>query len=638
MPRPFITLLLLTLLQMLPNWAFAADFSTSADCPICKIKYATLAGEEAGGEKACDGKPIGGRFLPPPECPLCGGVFANETFTNSELRKIEEYVWSAEYQKQRGIDAWLRQALLLEKIAGNHLKIAEIYLKASWANDHIPLKKEQYQQKSLEQLRNYLTANDFDPGDTFTVRLKIGDLLRQLGKFSEAQQWFAQMLIKPEFNDDWQQIVIKKELHLIAKADKQSAALPQGNALHDAITSDNPDNFKQATLDLTLLNERNLAGLSPLLLAIKEQKPEYISILLKAGADIKLPDRNGNSPLHWAIKVANRDLMTWLLDKNININAANNQKKTPLMLAVETSTAATVKKLLDCGADTDSRDASGNSILHLLAKRLDTEAIKIYAVIKKRTADFNQRNFADFTPLHLAALAGNKEILTELISAGANIDARLPDGQTALFFCQPNLIPFLLKLGARSELKNNTGNNAFIKARLNGNPERIRFFKKTDGYGEKAVQFNVGSETIAIFTAIEQEKIAVVRQILQIDANQVNAKDIRLGESPLHLAVASRNAEMVSLLLTSGAKVNCESDFLRTPLHYAAVAGKIAIVKMLCAAGANIFALDARGSTPLHDSASAQNRRIYDYLLSLGASDSTADNSGQPAATILEND
>lgn len=65
------------------------------------------------------------------------------------------------------------------------------------------------------------------------------------------------------------------------------------------------------------------------------------------------------------------------------------------------------------------------------------------------------------------------------------------------------------------------------------------------------------------------------------------------GETPLCLA-ASKNLEMVKLLLNSGADIHC------TALHKAALNGKADIVKYLLAAGADVNALDRYQATALH--------------------------------------
>jgi ankyrin repeat protein len=151
-----------------------------------------------------------------------------------------------------------------------------------------------------------------------------------------------------------------------------------------------------------------------------------------------------------------------------------------------------------------------------------------------------------------------------------------------------------------------------------------------------AKKFSIDGRDITIFSAIRAGDMSAVQKILQTDRLQADACDEPLGESPLHLAVSLEKHDLAVLLIDHGAKVNAITDFQRTPLHYAASSGNLEIVKLLCRNGADIFALDIRGSTPLHDAAATQNLRVYNYIESLGASDSTVDNSGQPASALIE--
>lgn len=632
-------LFLLGFLLILPYTAIQADdFAAQAECPVCKIKFATISPTIASGAQALDGRPLGHRFLPPAECPMCGGVFADETLSKGELKRVEAFIWSPEFRSARKSDAWLRHAILLEKLERNNLKIADAYLKASWASDHDKTLQKQYQEKSLELLRNYLTSSDFADEHSFAVNLKIGDLLRQLGKFAEAQKWFEKMQAQPDLKQGWRAMVIKRGLSLIAKAETSPAPFPHGNALHEAIINGDKARFSAALNDHSMINEVNMAGFSPLLLAIQEGRDAFVEALLKAGADYYQPDNLGNTPLHWSVIKQQGKLLRWLTEKSNKIDTINLAGQTPLHLAVAMANLEITLQLLEAGADLNLRDTSGNSLMHLLARSNGVAVRQIFTAIRQQISDLNPRNFADYTPVQVAAVSGNRRMIETFVEAGANINARMPDGSNVLFFCRPELIPLLLDLGASATLKNNAGHNAFVHARLNADIARITYFKRSGQYGTRAREFKIASDTFTIFSAIKMGNEEIVAQILQQDPSQIGAKDEKLGETPLHFAVAGQHSRIVALLLKQGAAINSESDFLRTPLHYAAMAGNLEIVKLLCEAQANIFALDARGSTPLHDAAAADNRKIYHYLISRGASDSTVNNDGKPASTMLEND
>jgi len=73
-----------------------------------------------------------------------------------------------------------------------------------------------------------------------------------------------------------------------------------------------------------------LYGRTPLLWAAwRNQNPEVITILLKAGADVNMKDANGCTPLLWAAwGNQNPEVITVLLKAGADAKAKNNQGKT----------------------------------------------------------------------------------------------------------------------------------------------------------------------------------------------------------------------------------------------------------------------------------------------------------------------
>ena len=63
---------------------------------------------------------------------------------------------------------------------------------------------------------------------------------------------------------------------------------------------------------------------------------------------------------------------------------------------------------------------------------------------------------------------------------------------------------------------------------------------------------------------------------------------IRMGHSPLYIAIRNRHADVAELLITSGADVNIQYNDEETPLFSAAENGHESIVKLLIEKGADI--------------------------------------------------
>ena len=80
----------------------------------------------------------------------------------------------------------------------------------------------------------------------------------------------------------------------------------------------------------------------------------------------------------------------------------------------------------------------------------------------------------------------------------------------------------------------------------------------------------------------------------------VNAKEISLGNAPLHRAAFRGHKDIVILLLQNGAEVNVSNKVKETPLHKAVDVGSMDIMKILLEHGANPNPLGKDDMAPLH--------------------------------------
>ena len=613
----------------------AAELETLFNCPVCRIEYKAIVANIASGQLAIDGQPLETAFLPLPQCPLCGGVYGNLNLSKTELQTLEKLAWEPEQQTNRNDDSRVKFARLLEQIGRDTRETGLAWLQAAWANSDNPQTARECREKSLSHFQDYLASPDAESEYLFDISLKVADILRQLKRFEDAESWLLRMQANDRFQQAWYPMLINHTLKLVREGNFMPAFLPAGNRLHKAVESNDMTALQAAVSEKSLLNEIDTAGLTPLILAISLDNATAARLLLEAGADPTQPDTRGNAPLHIAAQRNNRNLLPLLLERSKSPDPVNQAGQTPLHVAIETLNPQVAGMLINARASLVRKDARGNNLLHMICHRDNPQYEKILEVMLKRVSDVNLRNHDGMTPLHIAAMYGSANMLKLLIQAGAKIDARLADGSSALFFCRPELIAALLELGADIDLKNNDGLSAFVNARLTGDKARITAFKKTGRFGQPARTFEIVSGAKTVFALAATGSNEELAAILDKDPTQRDAKNIELGETPLHAAASAGNAATLRLLIEKGAAVDATNDYLRTPLHYAAIMGHYEVVKSLCEAKAGIHVLDARGTTPLHDAAAAGHRRIYDYLIQLGASDSTLDNQGRSAASLL---
>jgi ankyrin repeat protein len=161
------------------------------------------------------------------------------------------------------------------------------------------------------------------------------------------------------------------------------------------------------------INAKNWTGMSALARSIYDGRYETTKILLAHGADIESRDDSGNTPL---ILAAPRGLQVLrnLLDRGANANATNNNLETAL---IHSYSRESVLVLLDHRAEPDAKDKRG------------------------------------MTALMHAAWWRNLEKVRVLLEKGADVNARTPEGETALSIAKDysdgrTIVEVLLKFGA----------------------------------------------------------------------------------------------------------------------------------------------------------------------------------------------
>ena len=228
------------------------------------------------------------------------------------------------------------------------------------------------------------------------------------------------------------------------------------------------------------------------------------------------------------------------------------------------------------------------------------------------------------TPLYWAALEDHKALLEMLIEKGADVCAENEVGQTPLYASvQRNvdleIIELLLKNGAGIKER---WTPLHVAAAV-GDKEAVESLLVEDGDRPELHAFDKNGFT-PLFLAVVKGHGEVV-EILSSRGANVNCRDVR-GDSPLHYAAMSGNQELISLLLARGADVTCvtvERSIARgmagqTALHWAALYGAAETVALLLDGGANIQACDNLGCTSLHYATERGSKEKVELLLERG--------------------
>lgn len=204
-----------------------------------------------------------------------------------------------------------------------------------------------------------------------------------------------------------------------------------------------------------------------------------------------------------------------------------------------------IRRLLDEGADPNLDEGDGFPPLIAAFDRKD-DAAEVIELLLERGADVHQRNFNDYTALHLAAGRGDLDLVELLLRHGAdaNTIVRIDDMETAVELAEQaghtsvveRLRPLTWRLDWEGSAK--AGDVGALAALLAAGHD----IDATDGYGQTALMraAHAGRED-AVGWLIEQGA-----------ALDHTAK---FGLSALMLAVISGHRKVVELLLRAGADV-----------------------------------------------------------------------------------
>ena len=237
-------------------------------------------------------------------------------------------------------------------------------------------------------------------------------------------------------------------------------------------------------------------------------------------ASVKARDLAGSTPLHHAAGFGALATVKLLLEKGADVNAKNRRGSTPLYWAIHDE--AKVRLLLNRGAAINVKQADGRTPLYQAASIASGNSI--LRLLLDKGADSTLATSTGQTPLMAAATRGDVEAMRLLIGKNADVNARNGAGATAL-----------------------------MGAAVNGNPRAVQLLL------EKGADPNVANKRKE--TALANASTAGVEETVKLLLDRgadVNARDDR-GYSPLMYAAGSDTmpAGIVRLLLAKGADPDC---------------------------------------------------------------------------------
>lgn len=313
---------------------------------------------------------------------------------------------------------------------------------------------------------------------------------------------------------------------------------------------------------------------------------------------------------------------------------ANAMKSTPgaegaLLRAAEKGDVEAIRAQLAAGVSPDCVNASGESALHLAARKNQAEAVVVLlqagAAIRAGIGEEVQR-----TPLMEAVNFGAEAAAAALIRHGAYVPEG-PDAKTTLLHRaaekgKVEIMQALMEAGADPLFANATGTSPLMAAiHAKQNAAIAVLLQRHDVAQAVNRRLDPGDINTIFHTAIMRGDAAMVD--LMIAAGAFVNRPRLDGTTPLMLAITRGDAAMTALLLARGADPHLQTlgpapQYIRlksSPLVYLcsisnmAEAPRTEMIRQLLAYGVDVNASDAPGEdAPLH--ALLRGHNIYSAL------------------------
>ena len=240
------------------------------------------------------------------------------------------------------------------------------------------------------------------------------------------------------------------------------------------------------------------------------------------------------------------------------------------------------------------------------------------------------------TRLADAAARQDTQSVRALLAAGVDVDARQPDGATALQWAAHwndlQAADLLLEAGADVNAANNLGVTPLALACENASLALVERLLEAGAQADLAQ----ASGLTPLMVAARTGNAKVVEALLAHGA-AVNASVRKTGHSALMWAVGEGHYESVRLLVAQGADVDARARTGFTPLLFAARTGDIASADVLLAAGADVNRSGSDGTHALPLAILYLQDRFALYLLEQGA-DPDGSLHGVPALHVAAGD
>jgi len=316
-------------------------------------------------------------------------------------------------------------------------------------------------------------------------------------------------------------------------------------------------------------------SMPPVCMAVKNNSKTMVEMLLKCGANVNASNEKGDTALHLATSTT---IIKTLLNAKANVNAMNDDGETALSIVCEKRQAdiSVVELLLKFGADPNI-----SFPLYAAYKSNNTDIVKMLLAygaeankpLKKSKRSCLKKGIIESSFLCIACTDGNVDVVDCLLKHGA--DAAFADSN------EDTVLHYAIERHGRQE--NSEEYDPIVTLLL-----------------QRHVPVNaVNSEgETPLYVACRNGLAGVTKQLLDCKAS-ISLTTNNSNKYPLVIACEKRHRNIAVMLLDQGANANVDK-YSQTPLKLASANGDVELVRQLIHYGADVNQMQNVSDTALH--------------------------------------
>ena len=375
---------------------------------------------------------------------------------------------------------------------------------------------------------------------------------------------------------------------------------------------------------------RDQNGNTPLAQSLRlNNETSILKTLIETGSDIDEKDNDGDTALIKAVKNGNMEALKLFLEKGAKVDVLNKEGMNALMIAKlkdekererdfgfkgrfeNGKSREMVRLLIEKGAKVELKDKEGGRKMLLQAIR-DGSTAEVENVIRTGIS-INDAVEIDMTPLMEAACGDDFDMVEYLVKSGAEINLVSGRGESALSHSLSVRYPYAQHMPGGGYIKN--VNRRIAKflisrgAKINKAAARniswlandIKNYELMELAIKAGADVNVPDERgkTALMRAAWHEKNLKMADLLLKSGSDVNAADNDGVTALMNAAGSYRNGKITSLLIKKGAKTGLKDKAGRTALFYAVEHGGPELTDLLLKNGADANEPDNEGNNAL---------------------------------------